>query len=201
MNDYKLYYDYINEKYYNERENLVIDLLKVIQQKLSLYKLKKMMILCIGTDKVIYDSYGPLVGRELIKYDFGDTINIVGSTKNTLNALNLERFINEHKKEINNSLVICIDAMASNNYPIGSVIIRDDGIIPGALYNKKIPKIGDISICGIVGNKFSIMDNEVKLDTIMDMRDITIDALLIAIEEIIINENLINRKIKLYNKK
>lgn len=52
--------------YYNETRNkLISDLKSRIEKFMSVYQYRDIMILCIGTDKYLNDSYGPRVGLKL----------------------------------------------------------------------------------------------------------------------------------------
>ncbi len=105
------------------------------------------VILCIGTDRIIGDSLGPLVGSKLAKT--GAFSHIYGTLEAPVHALNLQETLLKIKKRHPSGTVIAVDASLGSKSCIGSVLIRDGGLHPGAGISKKLGLAGDISITGI----------------------------------------------------
>lgn len=184
-----------NDEYYVYLRNSLSKILKTnIERSMDLYKYNKIMILCIGTARLLYDSYGPIVGSGLMKAKFNSNITIFGTTKKSLNALNIESFLNNYKEKLDESLVIVIDSTISMFDDVGTVIFYDDGIYPGEALNKNLPKIGDFSICGVISNdEDSIICNDIyefikmvytprDINTYIKMCDLTINSLFLALD-------------------
>ncbi len=131
------------------------------------------IIVCIGTDRCIGDSLGPLVGTLLKRADLN--IPVYGTLKHPIHAVNLK----EEMKRINNihrgAHIIAIDACLGEESLIGCIQIRPGPIFPGKGVGKKLPSVGDISIVGIV-DKFSDEEyfpiHNIRLNLVMDMAEI-----------------------------
>ena len=138
-------------------------------------------VACIGTDKVIGDCLGPLVGNRLADVN---GIKVRGKLKETLQATNLRKYIDSLSPE---QLVIAVDACLGETEHIGHIIVECESIRPGSGVDKKIPAIGDISIKGIVGTyRGDHMDNllqlyDVKLSFVMKMADAIASGLQVAL--------------------
>ena len=109
------------------------------------------IIVCIGSDLVLGDSLGPLVGTMLIKknvpaYIYG-TLNAPITAKEILCA-------KTHLKILHpDSFIVAIDAAVGNSDDIGLIKVSDKGLKPGLGLDKNLGVIGDCSIIGIVAGK------------------------------------------------
>lgn len=106
------------------------------------------VILCIGTDRIIGDSLGPMVGSMLQKETAG-ALPVFGTLQNPVHAMNLRQIKEEIKKKHPDRLILAVDASLGHYKEIGSVYIRSGGLYPGAGVSKNLPVTGDISITGI----------------------------------------------------
>lgn len=127
-------------------------------------------IVCVGTDKNIGDSIGPIVGTKLQAY-YPNYVH--GTLKKPLHALNLEDFIKANKTMLANSFVIAIDATLSICNKPFDILIEEGPLNPGKGLNKKLPAIGNIKVCGIIGNSvYAMLHSEsIRLYDIMDAAD------------------------------
>lgn len=107
------------------------------------------MFLCIGTDRATGDSLGPLIGDNL-SYISKDYIYIYGTLDNPVHAKNIIETISTISNSHTNPLIIAIDACLGSCNHIGFAGIRNGPISPGSGVNKDLPKVGHISIIGIV---------------------------------------------------
>lgn len=143
----------------------------------------KIAIVCIGTDKCIVDSLGPLVGTMLAKQLENTGIDIYGTLKSPVHALNLYdnlRIINSK----NYDKVIAIDACLSNKKNQGIIETRSGPITPGKGVGKILPEIGDVSIVGIVDTSdkdFHYLVQETHLSLIYDMAEIICEGIVQAV--------------------
>ena len=112
---------------------------------------KTPIITCIGSDLVLGDSLGPLVGTMLIKkkvaaYVYG-TLNAPITAKEIVCA-------KTHLKMLHpDSFIIAIDAAVGNTEDIGLIKVSDKGLKPGLGVDKNLGVIGDCSIIGVVAGK------------------------------------------------
>ena len=132
------------------------------------------VILCIGTDRIIGDCLGPLVGTTLER-TVKDQLPIYGTLQHTVHALNLPDTISQIKKKHPNRIVIAVDASLGDPNQVGGIFIRPGHLRPGAGVFKKLPEIGDISITGIANSESSqpYLDLQTaRLSTVSAMADI-----------------------------
>lgn len=114
----------------------------------------EIVILCIGTDRMIGDSLGPLVGSILYKNISGIS-PVYGTLQQPIHALNLSSSWEQIKKKHPYSLIIAVDASLGPYERIGSAFIRTGCVKPGAGVNKNLPPVGHIAITGIVNEETS----------------------------------------------
>lgn len=156
-------------KVHFEDKNAVQILSKHLKEKIQY----NTIIVCIGTDRCIGDSLGPIVGTLLEKSLL--EIPIYGTLKHPIHAVNLkremEKIFNIHKEPF----IIAIDACLGEEEFIGSIQVRPGPIYPGKGVGKILPSIGNISIVGIV-DKFSNEDllpiHNIRLSLVMSMAEI-----------------------------
>ena len=112
---------------------------------------KPPVFVCIGSDLVLGDSMGPLVGtfctnKNISAYIYG-TLSFPVTAKEI-------GCIRTHLKQLHpNSTIIAIDAAVGNADDVGLIKVIKGGIKPGLGVDKKLGTIGDISIIGVVAEK------------------------------------------------
>lgn len=150
---------------YKLRDDLSIRLYKILKTK------RPIIFLCIGTDRSTGDSLGPLVGEKL-KSLISDKFIIYGTLESPVHAKNLNEILNEIHNKYTYPYIIAIDACLGKIDSIGNIIIDNTPITPGAAMNKKLPKVGDLSITGIVNVsgalEFMVLQNT-RLYTVMHL--------------------------------
>ena len=107
--------------------------------------------LCVGTDRVIGDSFGPLVGYKL-KNLFKDeeNIKVIGTLSNIICTHNILKTINEINNTYPESFLIEIDAALSNRNNIGEIVISNNSLSVRSCFSKKNILVGDMSVKGVV---------------------------------------------------
>jgi len=113
---------------------------------------KKIVVLCIGSEKVVGDSLGPATGTMLVNALDSDVI-VYGMLDGNVNAKNLLLVKNMIKTLHRDRLLVAIDAALGTSSEVGTVQIYQHGLYPGSATNKNLPCIGDLSIVGIVNQK------------------------------------------------
>ncbi len=139
------------------------------------------IVVCIGTDRAIGDSLGPLIGTMLKNSDF--KYPVYGTLDNPIHALNIYESIENIKKTHPNGSFLAIDACLGSKSTIGNIQIREGPILPGKGVGKKLPQIGHYSIVGIVdkideSNRFSF--NSVRLSFILELAELISLSILLA---------------------
>jgi putative sporulation protein YyaC len=114
--------------------------------------MQEIVILCIGSDMVSGDSLGPCVGSKLIE-KFNINTYIYGKIGRSVNALNIEKYLDFLSRFHKDAILIAIDACLSNkSSDVGKIKISYKGIAAGLAVDKNFAnRIGDIGIIGIVG--------------------------------------------------
>lgn len=157
----------------------------------------KIVILCIGTDKVILDSYGPFVGyllKNVYRLQDKENVVIMGDLKEPIHALNLAKKLEKIDKD--RSLIIAVDAAVT--YSKGrhkEIIIGEGPIEPGNAAGKKLPRTGDIHIKELIFNGyiFSEEENSVRIGNIAEMAEKTAEYINNAVQTYLTVENYISK--------
>ena len=128
------------------------------------YLEKELCFLCVGTDKVVGDAIGPLVGSNLKKYINKNNIkniNVIGNLDNPLINNNIENLKNTK------GIKILIDSAISNSYKAGEIIVEEkSNKLVSAFFNEKNINY-DISIKAIVAeNSFNNTLNLIRLQNV-----------------------------------
>jgi len=110
---------------------------------------RRIVVVCIGTDRCTGDSLGPLTGTLLSKYRSPE-FEIYGMLEHPVHAMNLEATMDKLYRRFEEPFVIGIDACLGQAASIGSVLIGDGPLRPGAGVNKELPPVGDIHVSGVV---------------------------------------------------
>lgn len=164
------------EEVYN---NFVQDFSVILREKIRDLEIPKLTFLCIGTDRITGDCFGPLVGYKL-KSLFRDeeNINVIGSLDSIISAKNILTIINEINNTYEETFLIAIDAALSNKTEIGRIVVSSESMNIGSGLNKRNIHVGDMSIKGIVSKdlrnpryNFKLLQNT-PLNLIMNMADI-----------------------------
>lgn len=111
------------------------------------------VIICVGSDLSVGDSLGPVTGTKLKEKLSGLNVFIYGTLSKPITAHEVkytEEFIRSTHPD---SPVIAIDAAVGVPGDIGLIKIAGRSLQPGSGANKKLSKIGDVSIMGIVAEK------------------------------------------------
>lgn len=130
--------------------------------------------LCIGSDLVIGDSLGPICGT-LLQEKQGAGIFVYGTLRHPVTAKEV-KYLNEFLHDTHpGSPIIAIDAAVGDAGDIGLLKLTSGGIKPGLGANKRLARVGDVGIMGIVAEKsvfnYSLM-NLTRLNLVYKMADI-----------------------------
>ncbi|HLR34342.1 MAG TPA: spore protease YyaC [Tissierellales bacterium] len=145
----------------------------------------KFIIMCIGTDRSTGDALGPLVGYKLkpIISEYKD-VELLGTLDDPIHAKNLSENIKYINTNFHNPFILAIDASLGSYNKIGHINIKESPLKPGLGVNKNLPKVGDISITGVVNisgiMEYAVLQNT-RLSLVMNMADIISKSLNIAL--------------------
>ena len=137
------------------------------------------VVLCIGSDLVIGDSLGPITGTLIKSKTEGIPCYVYGCLSSPITAKEVKYVSAFLRRTHPNRKVIAIDAAVGEEGDIGLIKISDSALRPGSGANKKLGKVGDISVMGIIAEKslfnYSVL-NSTRLNVIYTMSQIIADA-------------------------
>ncbi|MFL0251533.1 spore protease YyaC [Clostridium neuense] len=115
----------------------------------------EIIILCIGTSRIIGDAVGPITGTFLTE---NNVENVYGTLQRPVDATNLVRVVEEIKDNYSKPYIIAVDAAVNlgTSYLIGkpqflkSITIEDEAITARSWDTKNAIPVGDIGITAIV---------------------------------------------------
>lgn len=129
------------------------------------------VFLCIGSDRYVGDSLGPLVGTML--KENGVPLRVYGTLEEPVHAFNLKGIVKEINKRFKKPLIISIDASIGAKNQVGDVIFREGPLTPGKALEKMLPEVGDYHFVGIVNYidplPTSQFLNDTRLYTVMNL--------------------------------
>lgn len=139
--------------YYERNLNDYLHFCSTLQRISAALKEKNVtpVFLCIGSDRLTGDCLGPLVGHKLKEY-FPQFANLYGTLEFPVHALNLCPFLKKIEKNYDRPFLIAIDASLGLHSHVGSVTLSQGGLFPGEGVKKNLPKVGNLSITGIVNS-------------------------------------------------
>ena len=138
------------------------------------------VVLCIGSDLSVGDSLGPLVGTILKNRLSEHNIYVYGTLSKPVTAHEVV-YMNEFLKNSHpGQSVIAIDAAVGNSDDVGLLKIAPRGIKPGSGADKRLAKVGDVSVMGVVAEKSLFnyaLFSATRLNMVYRMANIISDAI------------------------
>lgn len=111
------------------------------------------VVVCVGSDLAVGDSLGPLVGSMLKFKTQGLGAFIYGSLSSPVTAKEVKYLSKFLKQTHGNRQIIAVDAAVGESGDVGLIKVLDSPLRPGAGASKELPKLGDITVMGIVAEK------------------------------------------------
>lgn len=140
---------------------------------------RDIVFLCIGSDRYVGDSLGPLVGTMLVEE--GIPFEVYGTLEHPVHAFNLKETIKEVNKRFVKPFIISIDACLGEQSQVGDVMIKEGPLVPGQALAKVLPEIGDYHIKGMVNyvDPFPATQflNDTRLFTVMTIAKTIVDVI------------------------
>ena len=138
------------------------------------------VFLCIGSDLSVGDSLGPVTGTKLKNMLAGLNCYVYGTLAKPITAHEVKYMNDFLKKTHPGSPIIAIDAAVGQAGDIGLIKIAKRGLKPGSGANKKLGKVGDVSIMGIIAEQsmfnYSLF-SATRLNIIYRMSDIIAEGI------------------------
>lgn len=125
-----------------------------LKRKIKVPK-EKVIFVCIGSNKVIWDSIGPKVGS-ILKKQIGNKY-VIGDIRSNICS---EKDLIAYHSKIKEKYIIAIDSALEKEFLHGEIFVTEKPIVMGLGVNRNKGKIGDIGI------KIAINKNLVNRKTI-----------------------------------
>lgn len=111
------------------------------------------VILCVGSDLSVGDSLGPVTGTKLKQALAGLNCYVYGTLAKPITAHEV-KYMNDFLRFTHpDSPIIAIDAAVGLAGDIGLIKIAKRALKPGSGANKRLQKVGDVSIMGIIAEQ------------------------------------------------
>lgn len=107
------------------------------------------ILLCVGTDRSIGDSLGPLIGTYMTQ-GVTEGFTVLGTLDNPVHAGNLVEAVDWIETAFRRPLVVAVDACLGRMESIGTLTVSEGRLRPGAGVNKALPAVGDLHLTGVV---------------------------------------------------
>lgn len=96
------------------------------------------IFLCIGTDRLLGDAFGPLVGSRLKRLlQNANRLNVIGTLDNTVSLCNITETMQNIRNTYNNPFIVAIDAALSTPAQIGNIVVSEGEICVGSSLNRR----------------------------------------------------------------
>ena len=112
------------------------------------------VLACIGTDAVIGDSLGPLVGSFCEDRLRGKTF-VYGTFSHPVTAMDVEPLVKFLKTVHPSVKILAIDAAVGAVDEIGTIRMSDRPLKPGAGVDKNLSVVGDANVIAVVAERSS----------------------------------------------
>lgn len=156
---------------------------KVEQFLVDLPQDRRIIVVCVGTDRSTGDSLGPLVGTALAK-EGSALFDLYGTLEEPVHAMNLSDTLLKILRTTRQPYVIAVDACLGQVSSVGCIQVGSGPVRPGAGVNKELPPVGDMHMTGIVNvggfMEYFVLQNT-RLNLVVKMSEIIAQSILRAI--------------------
>lgn len=144
------------------------------------------VVLCIGSDLAIGDSLGPIVGTLLKQSVSPPCAYVYGTLKTPVTAKEI-KYVNDFLRKTHpNSKIIAIDAAIGEPEDVGLIKVSSSPLRPGSGANKRLGRVGDVSVLGIIAKKsafsYSLL-NLTRLNMVYSMATIIVSSISSLVNE------------------
>ena len=136
------------------------------------------IFLCVGTDKIVGDSVGVLIG-ELLTKKYKINAHVYGTLDANVDAQNINQIIDDIKLKHPSSPIILVDGILGDFDSVGQIKFYKNGAYAGGQYGKGV-FVGDYSILPVVGVKgIDSLNfiNSVKLKNVVEQAEFVADSI------------------------
>lgn len=143
---------------------------------------RRLVYLCIGTDRSTGDALGPLVGERL-SGQIGSLAEVLGTLRDPVHASNLQEAVESLRNRAPQAVVVAVDACLGRSESVGTITVGRGALTPGAGVNKTLPEVGAAFITGTVNvggfMEYFVLQNT-RLHLVMRMAETIAAGMLLA---------------------
>lgn len=169
-------------------EQDMLNFLREVEESSDKYH-EDIAIVCIGTDRTIYDAIGPLTGTFLKEMGVH---NVYGTLAEPIHQLSYKKILPNINKRHKDDLVIAVDA--SIGHKPDRISIRDFPLKMGSYVTMKLPRVGDISILYCIAEDGKILE-DIRLSKIYAGAKVLANILFKFIESYDTKKQLLYREV------
>ena len=141
---------------------------------------KPPVFLFVGSDLVIGDSLGPVAGTMLRNKTIGASCFSYGDLSAPVTAKEVKYADAFLRRTHPGRKIVAVDAAIGDDGDVGLIKVTDKPLAPGSGAKKKLGKIGDVSILGIVAERslfnYAVLGN-IRFDVVYKMSDAISEAI------------------------
>jgi len=175
-----------NRKEEEQKEQLIQELGSYLYQEKRKRGYLELVFLCIGTDRMTGDCFGPLVGSKLKErleqYNIFN-ISIYGTLKENVCYTNIKEIIKLIETRHPQACLVVIDAALATQEKIGNIFVNREKMVLGKGLNKSKIEVGDISIKAVVGKNYKLPNynfshlQNISLNVVITLADMVAEAI------------------------
>lgn len=176
-----------------KQELFIQDFNEILERQKEIKKYIELVFLCIGTDRMTGDSFGPLVGtklQELLKEHNIFNISIYGTLNENVSYTNVKEIVKVIREKHKNACIIVIDSALSKEENIGKIFVQKGKMSLGKGLCKNKIEVGDISIKAVVGKSYKLSKynflslQNISLNIIINLSEIVAEGIISVIKYI-----------------
>jgi len=168
-----------DEEYVEHALSLVLD--SVFQAAVG----RRIVVVCVGTDRSTGDAFGPIIGSKLNNTLASTRVSVYGTLDEPVHAVNLaatlEQIRGSHREP---PFILAIDACLGKFEHVGHIILEQGPLHPGAGVKKSLPIFGDYTLTGVVNvcgfMEYFVLQNT-RLGVVMRMTDVVVEAMKLSL--------------------
>lgn len=138
------------------------------------------VIVCVGSDLSVGDSLGPITGTKLKEKLCGTSVYVYGTLAKPVTAREVKYVTAFIRNTHPQSPIIAVDAAVGVAGDVGLIKLANRPLSPGSGANKRLSKVGEVSLLGIVAEKslfnYSLF-SATRLNLVYRMADILADGI------------------------